>query len=166
MTVMRAALAAAVLGLLPIAAFAVDDTQWPPPAPIVERMHALEAVIRSPDSTMPQREAAREELAGLLKSPAGRTVPPAPTKLPPRAAIDPYPSVVRPLPPRDVAVPPPPGVAHVEVLEPPKSLAVNPRSGSVAAPSGNVAIDPATGHVLQPLPGGYVDPRTGQFVPR
>ncbi|HSN21303.1 MAG TPA: hypothetical protein VLS49_11530, partial [Usitatibacter sp.] len=95
---MRAILAAFALALLPRATLAVEDTRWPPPGPVVERMHALEAIIRNPDSTMAQREAARKELGGLLKSPAGRTAPPPARKLPPRAAIDPYPSVVKPLP--------------------------------------------------------------------
>lgn len=146
-------------------AWAVEDTQWPPPKEVVERMHALEAAIRDPRSTRAQREAAREELAGLLKSPAGRAMAPPREPIPARAAIQPYPSVVQPLPPIEKAVPPPPGVAHLEVVAPPKAPVVNPQTGAVAQPSGKFAIDPATGNVLHAVPGGYVDPRTGQFIP-
>ncbi|HXS54234.1 MAG TPA: hypothetical protein VN782_16980 [Usitatibacter sp.] len=163
---MRATLLAAVLAFASAGAFAVQDTEWPPPKEVIERMQALEAVIRDPQSTLPQREAAREELAGLLKSPAGRAMgPPREPKLPPRAAIQPFPSVVQPLPPLEKAVPPPAGVAHLQVIEPPKAPVVNPLTGSVAQPSGRFAIDPATGNVLHGVPGGYVDPRTGQFIP-
>ncbi len=163
---MRSALLAAALALVAANALAVEDTRWPPPKEVVERMHALEAAIRDPRSTLAEREAAREELAGLLKSPAGRAMgPPREPKLPARAAIQPYPSVVAPLPPLEKAVPPPPGLAHLQVVEPPKVPIVNPQTGSVAQPSGNFAIDPATGNVLHAVPGGYVDPRTGQFIP-
>nr|HSN19026.1 hypothetical protein [Usitatibacter sp.] len=75
-------------------------------------------------------------------------------------------SVVKPLPPVGKAVPPAPGVAHVEVVTPPKAPSVNPQTGTVIAPSGRFAVDPATGNVLHEVPGGYVDPRTGQFIPR
>jgi len=163
---MRASLLAFGLALACGSAMAVEDTQWPPPEAVLKRMGELEAVIRDPQSTMAQREAAREELGELLKSPAGHNAPPAPAKLPPRAAIQPYPSVVQPLPSLEKSVPPPPGVAHVEVVEPPKAPAVNPQTGSVAVPMGKTAIDPTTGHVLHEVPGGYVDPRTGQFIPR
>ena len=163
---MRARLLAMAVASLAASGWALEDTQWPPPKEVVERMHALEAAIRDPRSTLAQREAAREELAGLLKSPAGRAMaPPREPKLPPRAAIQPYPSVVQPLPPIEKAVSPPPGVAHVEVVQPPKAPVVNPQTGSVTQPSGNFAIDPATGNVLHAVPGGYVDPRTGQFIP-
>ncbi len=163
---MRAPLLAASLALASANALAVEDTQWPPPKEVIERMRSLEASIRDPRSTLAQREAAREELAGLLKSPAGRAMgPPREPKLPARAAIQPYPSVVPALPPLEKAVPPPPGVAHLEVVQPPKAPIVNPQTGSVAQPSGSFAIDPATGNVLHGVAGGYVDPRTGQFIP-
>ena len=163
---MRAFLFAIGCALASGAAFALEDTQWPPPANVADRMRELQGVIMDRNSTMPQREAAREELAGLLKSPAGRAVvPPREAKLPPRAAIQPYPGVVQPLPPIEKAVPPPPGVAHLEVVQPPKAPVVNPQTGAVAQPSGTFAIDPATGNVLHGVPGGYVDPRTGQFIP-
>lgn len=163
---MRALLLALGIALAPAVARAVENTQWPPPQHVLERMRELEAVIRDPRSTMAQREAAREELGGLMKSPAGREAPPPPRKLPPRAAIQPYPSVVQPLAPLEKAVPAPPGVAHLEIVEPPRAPVVNPQTGSVAVPTGRTAIDPATGHVLHEVPGGYVDPRTGQFIPR
>jgi hypothetical protein len=163
---MRVLLLAAAVALVPASALALEDAHWPPPKATLDRMNALEKVIGDPRSTMAERRAAREELAGLLQSPSGRAMGPLPgPKLPPRAAIQPYPSVVQPLPPVGKAVPPPPGVARVDVIEPPRPPVVNPQTGSVAQPAGKFAIDPATGHVLHEVPGGYVDPRTGQFIP-
>lgn len=163
---MRAWLLAAAVALGPASAVALEDAHWPPPKATLDRMNALEAVMRDPHSTLAQRAAAREELAGLLQSPSGRAMgPPPEPKLPPRAAIQPYPSVVQPLPPVEKAVPPPPGVAHLDGIQPPRAPVVNPQTGSVAQPSGKFAVDPATGHVLHEVPGGYVDPRTGQFIP-
>ncbi len=146
-------------------AFALDTPQWPPPADVEARMHELQQVIMSRDSTIAQREAAREELAGLLKSPAGksrgRTADEKPAR-PARAAIEPFPSVVK----REVTpMPPTPGVARVEVIEPPKTVTI-PQTGAQAVPSGGFAVDPRTGNVLHGFPGGYIDPRTGQVVPR
>jgi len=166
---MRARFLAALIAALAGGAFAADDAAWPPPGPVQSRMRELQAAIRSPGSTMAQREAAREELAGLLKSPAGRdrTTPEEARKVPAaRAAIDPYPSVVRPLPPIGATNPAPPGVARLEVVPAPALPAVNPRSGTPALPAGRFAVDPTTGAVLHAVPGGYVDPRTGQLVPR
>jgi hypothetical protein len=159
---MRAALLAALVLAAAPSALPADTTSWPPPKDVQARMQELHAAIRDPNSTPAQREAARAELARLLKSPAA---PPAGTAkaLPPRAAIEPYPSVVRPLAPLP---PPAPGVAHLEVAPPPKPPAVNPQTGSPMVPSGKLAIDPTTGAVLHEVPGGYVDPRTGQFIPR
>lgn len=162
---------AVAAGAFAAPAFALDTAQWPPPDPVAQRMRELQAAIRAPSSTLVEREAAREELAGLLKSPAGQRRGRTPDERPPRparAAIEPFPSVVKPLPPRAAAVPSPPpspGIAHVEVIEPPKP-AIDPRTGSVAAPAGRFATDPRTGNVLHEVPGGYVDPRTGQFIPR
>ena len=162
--------AAAGLALLAVTgAWAVDDTSWPPPEKVEARMHELQAAIRDPRSTLAQREAARGELAGLLKSPAGQEQGPTPgakPMRPARAAIDPYPGVVRPLPPLGDAVPPAPGVAHLDVLAPPVAPQVNPRAVTPAAPAQDFAINPVTGHVLHPVPGGYVDPRNGQRFPR
>jgi hypothetical protein len=165
---MRGWFLAALLAAAASGAFAADAA-WPPPDPVQSRMRELQAAIRSPGSTMRQREAAREELAGLLKSPAGRdrTTPEEARKVPAaRAAIEPYPGVVRPLPPIATTNPAPPGVARLEVVPAPKPPAVNPRTGAPALPSGRFAVDPTTGAVLHEVPGGYVDPRTGQFVPR
>ena len=132
-------------------------------------MHTLQQVIIDPQSTASQREAAREELANLLRSPAGQR--PAGEEKParaPRAAIIPFPSVVHPLPPEKNLVPPS-EVAHVEVIPPPK-VAVIPGKGTAAVPTSpsapGFAVDPLNGHVLHGVPGGYVDPRTGQFIPR
>jgi hypothetical protein len=160
----------AAAGLVCIAAHAaaLETAQWPPPEATAARMRELQQVIIDRESTPTQREAAREELAGLLKSPAGqqrgRTPDEKPAR-PPRAAIDPFPSVVKPVNIAPTPAPPATGVAHVDVVVPPKVL-LNPQSGSVIAPSGRFAVDPLTGNVLHDVGTGFVDPRTGQFIPR
>ena len=160
---LRLAAAGAILAAAP--ALAVETTQWPPPEEVGSRMRELQQAIIARDSTLPQREAAREELSGLLKSPAGqargRT---AGEKRVARAAIEPYPPVVAPV--NIAPAPPPPGgIARIEVTVAPKPV-VNPQSGAAASPSGRFAVDPRTGNVLHETLGGYVDPRTGQFIPR
>jgi hypothetical protein len=162
--------AAAALALAWIAvampASALDSPAWPPSEKVAGRMKALQETLQDPKVTAAQRETAREELAGLLKSPAGqargRTADEKPPR-PARAAIDPYPSVVRPAP--APATPPPQGVAKLEVVDPPKPV-VDPRTGTVLPRAGDFAIDPRTGAVLHATPGGFIDPRTGQFIPR
>ena len=166
---MRARLvAAAALALAAMPATAVEGAGWPPSPEVASRMKSLQETLRDPEVTAAQREAAREELAGLLKSPAGqargRTADEKPAR-PARAAIDPYPSVVRPAPAPAPAPPPPEGVARLEVVDPPKPL-VDPRTGTVLPRAGDFAIDPRTGAVLHSTPGGFVDPKTGQFIPR
>ena len=163
---MRAA-ALLVFSLAALAARAVDDTSWPPPGKVEARMHELQAAIRDPRATLEQREAAREELANLLKSPAGQDKPTPDEKAakPARAAIQPFPSVVKPLPPISESVPTPAGVAHLEVLAPPVAPLVNPQPIAPPAPAQNFAIDPLTGHVLHPVPGGYIDPTNGARFP-
>jgi hypothetical protein len=161
---------AAVLALLALPALAAETAQWPPPAGEEARMRELQQAIIAPDATPAQREAARAELAGMLKSPAGRARGRTPDEKPvhpPRAAIDPFPSVVKPvnIAPTAAAPPPPGGVARVEVVIPPKPVVV-PQTGSIAVPADRFAIDPRTGHVLHETPGGYVDPLTGRFTPR
>ena len=163
------ALAAIVVALAAPAALALESATWPPPAPLVEHMHALQQVIIDPQSTAAQREAAREELANLLRSPAGqRPAGEERPARPARAAIIPFPSVVQPLPPEKPVVPPS-EVAHVEVIQPPKALVV-PGKGAVILPTSpatpGFAVDPLTGNVLHGVPGGYVEPKTGQFIPR
>ena len=163
------ALAAGVLAFAASSSFALDTAAWPPPGPVQERMRALQQVIIDPQSSAPERQAAREELANLLRSPAGqRPAGEEKPARPPRAAIIPFPSVVRPLPPEKNLVPPS-EVAHVEVLQPPKAVAI-PGKGTAAIPTSpstpGFAVDPLSGHVLHGVPGGYVDPRTGQFIPR
>ena len=160
---MRALLVSAALALAG-PALAVESTRWPPPEGVEARMRELQQAIMARDSTLAQREAAREELMGLLKSPAGQDRPMPGEKRPARAAIEPYPSVVAPMTVLP-APPPPAGVATVEVIVPPKPVMI-PQSGAVASPTGRFAIDPRTGNVLHESGGGYVDPRTGQFVPR
>ena len=159
---LRAALLAAAFAALP--AFALDSPQWPPPGDEEARMQELRQVIVARDSTPAQRDAAREELVGLLKSPAGRARGPLPSeKRPARAAIDVVPNeVVKVAPP----APPPGGVAHIEVIEPPKVVII-PNTGVAVAPTTQgFAIDPRTGRILHGAGTGYVDPRSGQFVPR
>jgi hypothetical protein len=149
-------------------AMALETGEWPPSEEVASRMKSLQETLRDPKATAAQREAAREELAGLLKSPAGqargRTADEKPAR-PARAAIDPYPSVVRPTPAPAPAAPPPEGVARLEVVDPPKPV-VDPRTGTVLPSAGDFAIDPRTGAVLHSTPGGFVDPKTGQFIPR
>ena len=146
------------LALCALQAAAVDSTAWPPPSPVADRMHELQQVIIDPQSTPEQRQAARDELANLLKSPAGQS--PHAQKMPARAAIEPFPRIVKPLEPMREDAPP---VAHVEVIAPPQTIATP--SGTTLIPSQNVAVDPRTGTVLHSVPGGYVDPRTGKFTP-
>jgi hypothetical protein len=161
---MRFRIPAAILALLATLA-AAQEAQWPPPAGVEARMRELQSVLGARDSTLAQREAAREELSSLLKSPAGqargRSVDEKPAR-PARAAIEPLPSMVRPADNPHTTSPP---VAQVDVVVPPKPMVV-PQSGAVASPSGRFAIDPRTGTVLHEIPGGYVDPRTGQVTPR
>ena len=163
---MRARLAGGLLlaGVASLS-WALETAQWPPPPEVLGRMRDLQASIADPKISREAREAARAELGNLLKSPAGQERK-AEASRPPRAAIDPFPSVVRTNPAR--AVDPP--VAKLEVVpEPPPPLprpTVNPATGSVIPPSTGAAIDPRSGRVLHAVPGGYVDPLTGQFVPR
>src|SRR5688500_4461245 len=118
---MRLALAAA-LAILPAAA--VETAQWPPPPAVESRMRELQQVITARDSTPAEREVAREELSGMLKSPAGqargRTAGEKPAR-PARAAIDPLPTTII-APARSMYVAPPPvpasEVARVEVTVP------------------------------------------------
>jgi hypothetical protein len=175
---MRLARAAVLAALVAVPAWALEAPQWPPPEATAARMHELQQAIIARDSTAAQREAAREELAELLKSPAGqlRGRTPDEKPRPARAAVtDPVATPIVPVAPAPAT--PQTGVARLEVIEPPKPL-VNPRSGSVAvpiapapslaapAPSPGFAIDPRNGAVLHGSGAGFVDPRTGQFTPR
>lgn len=163
---MRAALLAIVLAAPP--ALALEAPQWPPPAGMLERMRELQQRMSAPEATAAQREAAREELSGLLKSPAGQARGRTPDERParaPRAAIEPYPAIVRPTEITTVKPPPAEGVARLEVVDPPRPV-VDPRTGAVMAPLPGFTVDPRTGGVLHAIPGGFVDPRTGQVVPR
>jgi len=167
---MRARAAAAVLALAALPAAALDEAQWPPPANVEARMRELQHAIIAPDATPAQREAARAELAAMLKSPAGRargrTPDEKPVQTAPRAAIDPFPSTVSPVNVAPTPAPPPAGgIAHVEVTIPPRPIVV-PQTGAVLVPSDRIAIDPRTGRVMQETPAGYVDPATGRLIPR
>jgi hypothetical protein len=157
---------AVAVAVTPAVAVAAETPQWPPPTGVEARMRELQSLLGSREATAAQREAAREELSGLLKSPAGqargRSRDEKPTR-PARAAIDPFPAIVKPAAAPSLGPAPP--VARVEVVVPPKPL-VMPGSGAVIAPANGFAIDPRTGNVLHEIPGGYIDPRTGQIVPR
>jgi hypothetical protein len=158
--------ALSILALAALPAFALEAPTSPPPEGVAARMKALQSVLADRESSATQRESAREELASLLRSLAGqaraRSNDEKPAR-PARAAIEPVPTTVIPSPSNPV---PMPGIAKLEVIEPPRPT-VNPLSGSTSlpAPSG-FAVDPRTGNVLHPVPGGAIDPRTGQFVPR
>ena len=157
---MIARAAAMSLVLAATAAAAVDTAQWPPADAVQVRMRELQQVIISPDSSAGQRNAARQELANLLKSPAGQDRDTTNGR-PARAAIQPFGQIVKP-----AVNPPLPDVpvAHVEVTSPPHPVALP--NGSVAVPAGNgIAIDTRTGAALREVPGGYIDPRTGKFTP-
>jgi hypothetical protein len=156
--------AALCLSLAVTAAAAADTAQWPPSTPVQERMHELQLLIESREATPEQREAARQELSRLLKSPAGQARGATPDEKPvrpARASLEPLGAIVKPLPrvPANPAAP----VARIDVIAPPKPLVLP--SGSVATPSERFAVDPRTGAVLHEIPGGYVDPRTGQVTP-
>jgi hypothetical protein len=156
---------APALALIATLAATEAAPQWPPPAGVEARMHELQAVLNARDATPAQRAAAREELAGLLKSPAAQRRAPARDEKPAppaRNAIDPLPRFVRPADNPRASAPP---VAQVEIVPPPKPLVV-PQTGAVTSPSNRFAVDPRTGAVLHEIPGGYVDPTTGQVVPR
>jgi len=155
------ALMAAALVAAPC--MALETAQWPPPPETAQRMQELQHVIIDPTSTSQERAVARQELSGLLHSPAGQSQADVKPSRPARAAIDPFPSVVKPYD-RITPPAPPAGVAHVEVIEPPKSVVIGPLSRP-AVPSGDFAID-THGNVLHPVPGGYIDPRTGRVTPR
>jgi hypothetical protein len=161
---MRALAPFAMLAALAAApAVALENAQWPPPPETAQRMRELQHVIIDPASTLPERDAARHELSSLLRSPAGQSRADEKLTRAPRAAIEPFPSVVKPY--ERVAPPPPPeGVARIEVIEPPKPVII-PQTGAPTVPSGSFAID-NHGHVLHPVPGGFVDPRTGRVIPR
>jgi hypothetical protein len=167
MTPMRlraAAFVALALGALPVAA--LEDTGWPPPPEVLGRMRDLQAKIGDPNSTKEERDAARSELSRLLKGPAASDKPQDSSR-PARAAIDPFPGVVKPIEDRMPPIPAPP-TARLEVIpDPPRAPVVSPSTGRVIHPSGpGVAVDPRTGNLLHETPSGYVDPRTGRFTPK
>jgi hypothetical protein len=154
------------LALGPLAAAALDDTGWPPPPEVLGRMRDLQAKIADPNSTREERDAARSELSRLLKSPSASDKP-KDTPRPARAAIDPFPSVVKPIEDRMPKLPAPP-TARLEVIpDPRRTPVVNPSTGGVIHPTApGVAVDPRTGNLLHETPSGYVDPRSGRFTPK
>jgi hypothetical protein len=159
-------LAASLFSAFIFSATALETPSWPPSNDIAARMRELQSVIMSPHANAAEREAAREELSGLLKSPAGKARGRvANEKRPaPRAAIEPIGPIVKPAVNPPVHMPAA-GVATVEVVQPPR-ITITPQTGGVAAPAGRAAVDPRTGHILHEVPNGYIDPRTGQFTPR
>ena len=164
MRLRAAALVALALG--PLSAAALDDTSWPPPPEVLGRMRDLQAKIGDPSSTKEERDAARSELSRLLKGPAASAKPDEAHR-PARAAIDSYPSVVKPIEDRMPPIPAPP-TARLEVIpDPPRRPVINPSTGGVIHPTApGVAVDPRTGALLHETPSGYVDPRSGRYVPK
>jgi len=150
------------------AALAVDSTQWPPPPEVLEHMKVLQARIADPGASKEERAAARAELERLMKSPAGADKKTADeARRPARAAIEPFPSVMKPPTALPEKFGPPPPTAHVEVIDPPRKPVVDPQTGSLIQPTApGVAVDPRTGHMLQETPGAYIDPRTGRIIPK
>ena len=128
-------------------------------------MRELQEAISARDATPEQREAARRELTGLLKSPGtAQSTPPA--KGPTRANIQPFASVEASVVPSvPAARVDPDDVARLEVTGPSRAI-INPRTGSVVAPTGSTVFDLRSGRVLQETPSGYLDPRTGQLIPK
>ena len=162
---LRAALVALLVAAAPVAAAAVDPADWPPAPAVQKRMAELQAVIRDPAASTTERDSARNALRRLLKSRVARDeVEREDRERPARAAIEPFPSVVKPAESPVVRVPAPP-VAHIDVVVPPKPLIIQ-NNGAAAIASPGVAIDPRTGQILHETPGGYVNPRTGEFIPR
>ena len=150
---------------LAFAASAADSPAWPPPPEVLGRMRDLQAMIANPASSKEERAAARQELERLMKVPGAPERKPGDAKRPARAAIDPFPSVLKPYEPK---LPAPP-TARLEVIPdaPLPKPAVNPATGAVVQPSApGTAVDPRTGHVLHETPAGYIDPRTGRFIPK
>ena len=158
--------AAVAFALSAACAAAQETPAWPPSGDVAARMRELQSVIMNPQSSAGERESARDELSGLLKSPAGkaRGRMPGERRAAPRAAIAPTGPLVKPAVNPPVHVPAA-GVATVEVVQPPR-ISLTPQTGGVAAPTGRAAVDPRTGHLLHEVPNGYIDPRTGQFTPR
>lgn len=156
--------AAALISSFAFAAAAVESTRWPPRDDVAARMRELQAVISAGDSSVAQRDAARDELVKLLKSPnaAGRAADEKPARMAPRAAVEPIGPLARPAPNPLATVP---GVAKVEIIEPSR-IPIAPQSGAPAIPAARAAVDPRTGHVLHETPNGYIDPRTGAFTPK
>jgi hypothetical protein len=163
-----------LLALAALPAAALEEITWPPSGDAAARMRELQQAIVARDATPAQRDAAREELGRMLMS-NQRPLPDDKGRKP-RAAIDPYPSVVKPVNVTPPAPPPAGGVARMEVTEPSRA-SINPRTGTAVVPitpivpapnppSPGFAVDPRTGTVLHPAGSGYVDPRTGQFTPR
>ena len=156
---LRAALVALLLAAAPVGAAAVDPADWPPAPAVQKRMTELQAASTT------ERDSARNALRRLLKSRAARDeVEREDRERPARAAIEPFPSVVKPAESPVVRVPAPP-VAHIDVVVPPKPLIIQ-NNGAAAIASPGVAVDPRTGQILHETPGGYVNPRTGEFIPR
>lgn len=172
-----------VLACAALPSAALEEVAWPPSGDAAARMRELQQVIVSREATPAQRDQAREELGRMLM----RDQRPLPDDKgrKPRAAIEPFPSVMNvwgqsPMSNTrargaqlDSGPIYPGGVARVEVIVPPRAIH-DPRTGTTitpvapppASPTQPFAVDPRTGSVLHGVGGGYVDPRTGQFSPR
>jgi hypothetical protein len=125
-------------------------------------MRELQAAISSKEVSPEEREAARRELGQLLKAPGAA----APPKSPPRAAIQPFPSIASPTVPVPKAPPVDPAdVAKLEVVGPSRAI-VNPSTGAPVMTLGATVVDTRTGRILTETPSGYMDPVTGRLIPK
>jgi hypothetical protein len=126
-------------------------------------MRELQAEISAKESTPERREAARRELGSHLKAPGAA---PPPAKLPPRAAIQPFPPITSSsVPTYSIPTVDPADVAKLEVVAPPRAI-VNPSTGAPVMPLGSTIVDTRTGRVFVETPSGYMDPVTGRLIPR
>jgi hypothetical protein len=132
-------------------------------------MRELQAEIHAKEATPEQREAARRELARLLKSPAAKSPASGEGRgegSQPRAAIQPFPPIVAPALPLPPAPRVDPGdVARLEVVGPSRAI-VNPATGAPLMPLGSTMVDTRTGRVLAETPSGFMDPVTGRLIPK
>lgn len=131
---------------------------WPPSEAARDRIVELRAVMSSREATPGEREAARRELAAMLRSPAAPAEPVKAVARAPRAAIAPFPALVSPVAP----LPQAPAAVMVPA---PRTMPAWPDAESERAAS-RFKVDPATGGVMVRTPQGYVDPNTGHRLPK
>lgn len=147
-----------VLGAAPESRAAEAAPAWPPSAATQERITELRGVLSSREASPAQREAARRELAAVLRSPASPREPVTPSIAPPRAAIAPFPAITSPL----AILPSAPAAT---VVPAPRAIPAWP-DAEREMPASRFQVHPSGGAVLVETPQGYVDPRTGHRIPK